>query len=93
MPTQQHLQPSARQLDTVLEQLTHASASNAPDDAAALFADDSYWRDLVMFTWNLRTMEGRDQIRDMLTQQEQAAMSASLSVIVQSPSVMMAKVW
>ena len=63
MQTQQQLQPSARQLDTVLEQLTHALASNAPDDAAALFAEECFWRDLVMFTWNIRTMEGRDQIR------------------------------
>ncbi|MDT8465375.1 NAD(P)/FAD-dependent oxidoreductase [Alcaligenes nematophilus] len=76
MQTQQQLQPSARQLDTVLEQLTHALASNAPDDAAALFAEECFWRDLVMFTWNIRTMEGRDQIRDMLTQQQQGAVSA-----------------
>ena len=27
--------------------------------AAALFATDSYWRDLVAFTWNLKTVEGR----------------------------------
>ncbi len=31
-----------------------------------MFQDDSYWRDLVTFTWNLKTMEGKDQIRDML---------------------------
>ena len=31
-----------------------------------LFADDSYWRDLTAFTWNIKTMEGREQIREML---------------------------
>ncbi len=31
----------------------------------ALFATDSYWRDLVALTWNIRTMEGRDAIGDM----------------------------
>ncbi|MCX6461912.1 MAG: NAD(P)/FAD-dependent oxidoreductase [Actinobacteria bacterium] len=36
------------------------------DAAVDLFADECYWRDLVSFTWNIRTMEGRDQVRDML---------------------------
>ncbi len=38
-------------------------------DAAAaseLFLEDGYWRDLVAFTWNLKTVEGRDGVRDML---------------------------
>jgi putative flavoprotein involved in K+ transport len=34
--------------------------------ALALFGDDSYWRDLVSFTWNIKTMEGKAQIRAML---------------------------
>ncbi len=34
--------------------------------AAALFTDDSYWRDLVSFTWNITTAEGRPGIRDMI---------------------------
>jgi putative flavoprotein involved in K+ transport len=34
--------------------------------ATALFDDDSYWRDLVSFTWNIRTQEGRAAIADML---------------------------
>ncbi|GAB3487229.1 NAD(P)-binding domain-containing protein [Flexivirga lutea] len=34
--------------------------------AAGLFATDSFWRDLVSFTWNIRTVEGRDGIRDLL---------------------------
>ena len=32
----------------------------------ALFDDDCYWRDLVSFTWNIKTMEGKAQIADML---------------------------
>ena len=31
-----------------------------------LFDDDCYWRDLVAFTWNIKTMEGKTQIADML---------------------------
>jgi putative flavoprotein involved in K+ transport len=34
--------------------------------AAEAFLPDGSWRDLVAFTWNLKTLEGRDQIRDML---------------------------
>ena len=34
--------------------------------ATALFEDDCYWRDLVTLTWNLKTMEGKAQIDDML---------------------------
>ncbi|MCY4301981.1 MAG: NAD(P)/FAD-dependent oxidoreductase [Aestuariivita sp.] len=30
-----------------------------------LFAPECYWRDLVSFTWNIKTMEGRDAIGDM----------------------------
>jgi putative flavoprotein involved in K+ transport len=32
----------------------------------ALFDDDCYWRDLVAFTWNIRTQEGPAAIRAML---------------------------
>jgi putative flavoprotein involved in K+ transport len=34
--------------------------------AAGLFDEPCYWRDLVSFTWNIRTMEGRDAIRAMV---------------------------
>ncbi len=34
--------------------------------AAKLFIQDCYWRDLLSFTWNLKTAEGQDQIRKML---------------------------
>ena len=34
--------------------------------AASMFGDDSYWRDLVSFTWNIKTAEGPQQIRAML---------------------------
>jgi putative flavoprotein involved in K+ transport len=38
------------------------------DIAAAvdMFDDDCYWRDLVSFTWNIKTMEGKDAIGSML---------------------------
>jgi putative flavoprotein involved in K+ transport len=36
------------------------------DKAVDMFHAESYWRDLVSFTWNLKTAEGQAQIRDML---------------------------
>jgi putative flavoprotein involved in K+ transport len=36
------------------------------DGAVRLFADESYWRDLVSFTWNIKTAEGKEEIKAML---------------------------
>jgi putative flavoprotein involved in K+ transport len=36
------------------------------DAAVAMFEDDSYWRDLVAFTWNICTQESPAAIRAML---------------------------
>ncbi len=44
------------------------SALHAQDAerAASLFATESYWRDLVAFTWNITTVEGREGVSDLL---------------------------
>ncbi len=44
-----------------------ASALEAQDVEAikGLFGEDCYWRDLIAFTWNIKTMEGRDAIGEM----------------------------
>ncbi len=39
------------------------------DAATGMFQDDCYWRDLVTFTWNIKTVEGKDQVADMLRHQ------------------------
>ena len=62
-------QSPATRLDTVLGCFNDALERGDVDAAAALFDADSYWRDLVAFTWNIRTMEGQDQIREMLQAQ------------------------
>ena len=49
-----------------LASLANALEAGDTDAAAGLFLDDCYWRDLLAFTWNIRTMEGRDAIRAML---------------------------
>ena len=49
-----------------LDELEEALALEDAERAAALFADDGFWRDLVAFTWNIRTLEGPAEMRDML---------------------------
>ncbi|TCM86523.1 NAD(P)/FAD-dependent oxidoreductase [Rhodovulum steppense] len=39
------------------------------DRAVGMFADECYWRDLVTFTWNIKTVEGKEQVADMLRHQ------------------------
>jgi putative flavoprotein involved in K+ transport len=34
--------------------------------AIGMFGDDCYWRDLVSFTWNIKTLEGKQSIGAML---------------------------
>lgn len=33
---------------------------------AELFCDECYWRDLIAFTWNIKTLNGKDDIQTML---------------------------
>ena len=47
------------------EWLASFSRQLAGGDADAileLFAEDCYWRDFVAFTWNIITLEGRDEL-------------------------------
>ncbi|TAN12574.1 MAG: NAD(P)/FAD-dependent oxidoreductase [Burkholderiaceae bacterium] len=46
--------------------LDKALATGDIDGALKLFNDDCYWRDFVSFTWNLKTLAGKDEIRAML---------------------------
>jgi putative flavoprotein involved in K+ transport len=54
------------QVTEILDRLGAALAAGDIDAAAALFATDCYWRDLVTFTWNIKTLEGRAAVADML---------------------------
>ena len=58
--------PSAA-VDQWLASFDDALTASDPAAAAALFLEDSYWRDLVAFTWNLKTVEGRDGVEEMLS--------------------------
>ena len=55
-----------RTLSAWLTEFAAALARPDPDAVAALFARDCYWRDLLAFTWTLRTLEGRHAIRALV---------------------------
>jgi putative flavoprotein involved in K+ transport len=61
-------QPTPRaRVDAWLSDFEAALAARDPRRAASLFATDSYWRDLVAFTWNLKTVESPAGVADLLT--------------------------
>ena len=49
-----------------LGKLEVALRNENANEAAALFDAECYWRDLVSLTWNIRTVEGRQGIAEML---------------------------
>ena len=64
----------------LLDTLNHALADRDAAAASHLFADECYWRDLVLLTWNLKTLEGRSQIADMLAAQLDAVAPVRFSL-------------
>ena len=50
-------------LDAFAELLERRDIASVP----SLFRVDSYWRDIVSFTWNITTVEGIDGVIDLLT--------------------------
>jgi putative flavoprotein involved in K+ transport len=60
--------PTAR-MQAFLDTFGAALEAGRIDEATGMFAEDCYWRDLVTFTWNIKTVEGREEVRDMLQSQ------------------------
>ncbi len=58
--------PATTQATQWLATLDHALTHSNLPAALDLFANECYWRDLLAFTWNIVTMESRDEINDML---------------------------
>ncbi|MFM2406849.1 MAG: hypothetical protein RL223_4729 [Pseudomonadota bacterium] len=49
-----------------LTRFERAQRDGPPAATAALFDDECYWRDLVSYTWNIRTFESREAIAEMV---------------------------
>lgn len=62
--------PNVR-VQAFLDKFGAALEAGRIDEAVSMFADDCYWRDLVAFTWNIKTVEGHNRVRDMLQSQLQ----------------------
>jgi putative flavoprotein involved in K+ transport len=54
-------------LEAFLGKFEAALAAEDLDAAAGMFNQECYWRDLVALTWNIKTVEGRAEVRDMLS--------------------------
>ena len=69
-------QQARRWLDSFEETLN----SDNPAQAADMFEGNGFWRDLVTMTWNIKTMEGRDAIRHMLSATAKQARPANWQI-------------
>src|SRR3954469_16702296 len=61
-------EPSAARtrVETWLADFEAALAARDAERAAGLFATTSFWRDLIAFTWNIITVEGREGVAELL---------------------------
>ena len=66
------------QVSGALARLGDALERGDVEAAVACFQDGCYWRDLLSFTWNIRTMEGKGAIRAMLEAQLAAVAPSGL---------------
>jgi hypothetical protein len=57
-----------------------ALASGEAPRIAALFAEDCHWRDLLAFTWDLRTASGADAIAQRILALVEARAPAASAV-------------
>ena len=67
-------------ISNILETFEAALKSGDTAAAVALFQPDGYWRDLVAFTWHIKTMEGREQIAAMLDAQLNTVKPSKLKI-------------
>jgi putative flavoprotein involved in K+ transport len=61
-----HLSSPTKQVSEWLSRFGAALARRDGTAAADLFTDECYWRDLISFTWNIKTLEGKAEIQAML---------------------------
>ncbi|WP_299445924.1 NAD(P)/FAD-dependent oxidoreductase [uncultured Phycicoccus sp.] len=70
--------------DGWLSDFEDALTAGDVDRVAGMFAAQSFWRDLVSFTWNITTVENPDGVRDLLT--ETLARTAPSSFAASEPA-------
>lgn len=73
--------PALASVEVWLSEFSDALAAHDADRVASLFAEDSYWRDLIALTWNFKTVEGRGEIADMLRATLEATAPGNFTVL------------
>ncbi len=68
-PSDRPAAPVRKAAERWLADFEAALAARDAGRAAGLFATTSFWRDLVAFTWNLKTVENPEGVRDLLEAQ------------------------
>jgi putative flavoprotein involved in K+ transport len=58
--------PTVQDASKWLTEFHAAWNAGAASQLAGLFVEDGYWRDLVSFTWNIKTLQGHTQIAEMV---------------------------
>ena len=61
-----HTTSARERIDVWLTDFESALAAHDIDAASEMFANDSYWRDVMAFTDNINTVEGPDEVGDLL---------------------------
>ncbi|GLZ47057.1 FAD-dependent oxidoreductase [Actinomycetospora sp. NBRC 106375] len=74
-------------VDAWLTEFAAAVSAGEGDRAAALFAAESYWRDLVSFTWNLITVEGPAGVAGVVTSDAARQMGPVTFEVTGEPTV------
>ncbi|TGE01353.1 flavin-containing monooxygenase [Methylobacterium nonmethylotrophicum] len=74
------LSPADERVIAWLDRFDAALRARDAAAAAELFAETCFWRDLVAFTWNITTLEGRGAIRAMLEAQLGAVSPGSFTL-------------
>src|SRR4051812_7914267 len=64
--TETGVQSVAAQVDEWLQGFETALAAGDSAAASEMFGEDGFWRDLVAFTWNIKTVEGPAGVKDLL---------------------------
>lgn len=75
------------QVNNVLSTLNTALTNNDTDSLVNCFLENGYWRDLLAFTWNIKTLEGHAQINDMLLVQLQQINASAFQIAPNEQSV------
>lgn len=68
-PSDRSATPARQAAERWLGEFEAALAARDAERAARLFAAASFWRDLVAFTWNIKTVENPEGVRDLLEAQ------------------------